>query len=402
MNITFEKSLPSGTLVCPPSKSYAHRALICGAFSKKSIIRNLSFSEDIKATVSCLKVLGANVEYKDNTVIIGGLDKSNIKDGLVLDCNESGSTLRFFIPICLTFGKKIVLKGSKRLLERPLDEYKKLCENNGFLFETNSDCVIVCGNLKNGEYIINSEVSSQFVTGMLLALSTIGGKSILKLSGNTESKPYINMTVDTLNRFGIKTENADNQIGISGLNETKSIDYTVEGDCSNGAYIECFNFINGSVNVEGINPKTIQGDYVYKKMFADIQNGIKSFDLKDCPDLGPIMFAVSCLFGGAEFKGTKRLKYKECDRSMAMKEELEKFGVKVYVSNDSVLINSVNIHKPNVPILSHNDHRIVMALSLLCAKYGGTISGAEAVNKSYPDFFSEISKIKVRFKQNDA
>ena len=402
MNITFKESLPCGSVTAPPSKSYAHRALICAAFSKRGVIKNVSLNEDIKATLSCLKTLGADAKYYDGTVTVGGLNKDNIKDNLILDCNESGSTLRFFIPICLTLRKKIVLKGSKRLLERPLDEYKKLCENNGFLFECTSDAVTLCGDMKSGDYEVSSSVSSQFVSGMLLALSAIEGKSTIRLIGNTESRPYIDMTLDMLNRFGVETDFKENQIEILGRKVTKSIEYTVEGDCTNAAYIEAFKFLNNDIAVDGINPKTIQGDVVYKKMFDGLLNGVRNFDLRDCPDLAPVMFSASCFFGGAKFFGTDRLKYKECDRSLAMKEELSKFGVTVNIGDDIVSVDAKDIHIPEEPLVSHNDHRIVMALSLLCAKYGGTVYGIEAVAKSYPDFFDEISKLKVRYTKDDA
>ena len=399
MNAEIKKSAPKGVLSAPPSKSFSHRSLILGAFSEKSIIRNLAFSDDINATLSCLQALGAKVKKGENYVLLGGLNLKNIKDGTLLSCRESGSTLRFLIPVCLLTGKKITLCGTEKLLSRPLDEYEKICREKGFLFEKEEKSLTVCGRLTPGEYILKSDLSSQFVTGMLLALSLIDAKSQITLSGETESRPYIDITLKCLRDFHVDACLSGNKITVIGKDKPENTDYTVEADASNAAYLEAFSFL-GDVSVSGVSGDTVQGDIIYKDYFSGLRNGKREFNLKDCPDLAPVMFSLSCLFYGAVFYGTKRLALKESDRVSAMEKELKKFGVRFCKDEDSVRIFAENLTPPSEPLDGHNDHRIVMALSLLCAKFGGTVLGAEAVNKSFPDFFERISQIGIGVNKN--
>ncbi|MCQ2454894.1 MAG: 3-phosphoshikimate 1-carboxyvinyltransferase [Clostridia bacterium] len=397
MLIEFKRSIANGKITAPPSKSYAHRALICAAFSDNSKIYNLELSDDIKATIACLKKLGSKIDFINDGVSVKGIDINKTEDMTEIDCNESGSTLRFLIPICLTFGKKIIIKCSKRLAERPLDEYENLCKDNGFLFSKNGSNITVCGNLSAGNYKICGSVSSQFISGMLLALSVIDGKSVLEVIGKSESKPYIDITLDVLKNFGVFVDKEHKKFTVNGNNKLKNSEFTVEGDCSNSAYIEAFSFLGGNVYVNGINNSTVQGDIIYKRYFKQLLSGTKVFELEDFPDLAPIMFSLSCFCNGAIFNGIKRLKFKESDRANTMKTELEKFGVKIEISDNSLSVDASKIHSPNSILQSHNDHRIVMALSLLCAKFGGKIEGAEAVNKSYPSFFEQLGKLGVKF-----
>lgn len=398
MDIEIKKNRPKGAVSAPPSKSFAHRSLILGAFSEKSRINNISFSKDIEATLSCLRILGADIEKGDGFVRIGGLSKEKVKDDPVLDCFESGSTLRFLIPVCLLTGRKITLCGTEKLLSRPLDEYKKLCEEKGFLFEKTDKSVTVRGQLKAGKYSLRADASSQFITGMLLALSLESGKSEIDLKGKVESRPYIEMTVKTMRDFGVDVDFEGDKITLIGIGKTKNTDYTVEADASNAAYLEAFGFL-GDIKVSGVNEDTVQGDIIYKKYFKELKGGKREFDLKDCPDLAPCLFAACCLFGGAQFSGTRRLKFKESDRAAAMKEELLKFGAELIIEEDRVGIIAGRLSPPGESLNGHNDHRIVMALSLLCAKFGGRIEGAEAVSKSFPDFFGKIEELGIEVKK---
>ncbi len=399
MIIEIKKSVPKGVLNAPPSKSFSHRSLILGAFSKNSVIKNIAFSDDIKATLSCLQTLGAKVKKGENDVFLGGLNIKSVKDGVILNCFESGSTLRFLIPVCLLTGKRITFCGTERLLSRPLDEYERICLENGFLFEKSKKSLTVCGRLNPGGYTLKSDTSSQFVTGMMLALSLMDAKSNIALSGEIESRPYIDITAKCLRDFGINAEFSDGTITVLGKGIPESAEYTVEADASNAAYLEAFSFL-GDVSVSGVDSGTVQGDIIYKDYFSGLRDGKREFDLKDCPDLAPVMFAASCLFGGARFYGTKRLALKESDRVFAMEKELNKFGVRFYKDEDSVRIFAENLNPPSEPLSGHNDHRIVMALSLLCAKFAGIITGAEAVNKSFPDFFEKISEIGIGVNKN--
>ncbi|MCQ2450840.1 MAG: hypothetical protein MJ080_02545 [Clostridia bacterium] len=398
MEITVKKSIPKGIISAPPSKSIAHRALILGAFSKSSIIENIEFSEDIKATIGCLKALGANVVCEKNYVKIGGLNLNNIKDNVVLFANESGSTLRFLIPVCLLSGKKITFKGTKKLISRPLDEYEKICKENGFLFEIGEDFVTVCGNPEINKISVSAQISSQFVTGFLLAFSLFSGEKTVEIKGEIGSKPYIDITLDVLNFFGVNTDFDGKTVKISG-GKIKNTKYFVEADASNGAYLCGFDFL-GEVGIENLNTETKQGDIEFLNMFEELRQGKREFNLKNHPDLAPLMFVLCCFFGKCEFIGTNRLKYKESDRVLAMKEELNKFNVELKDFGDRVIIDPSKINAPSVKLSSHNDHRIVMALCILCAKFGGEIENCEAVNKSFPDYFCKLREIGVEFSPN--
>lgn len=395
MTTRIEKSRAVGSVTAPPSKSMAHRLLICGALSESSIVNNVAFSNDINATLGCLKVLGANVKINKDTVEIGGLNPFDIKDGLSLDCNESGSTLRFLLPLCLLSGKRITLTGAKRLFERPLSVYEEICKENGFEFCLESDKVTVCGKLESGVYRVRGDISSQFITGLLFALSCIDGESTIEIIGESESVSYIDMTVSAMDYFGVNIEKISNGYRIKQGNKYKSNTVCVEGDYSNAAFLLGFNMLGGSVNVLELNKNTAQGDSVCIDIYRDMCNGKREFDLSDCPDLAPVLFAISAVKGGATFTGTRRLAIKESDRAAAMQSELAKFGVKVGLQENSVTVYGSELKTPTEPLCAHNDHRIVMALALLCTLTGGEIEGSQAVAKSYPDFFTVISSLGI-------
>ena len=396
MNVTIEKSKAVGTVNAPPSKSVSHRALICGALSGEATINNIAYSEDVLATLGCLEALGANVEKGTNFVKFGRLDLNDIPDNINLFCNESGSTLRFFIPLCLLKGKRIVLSGSERLFERPLSIYENICKEQGIEYIKNSTSLSVCGMLKAGEYTVPGNISSQFITGLLFALPMLEKDSKLIIEGNLESSSYIDLTLDVMKDFGVEIQRQDNVFYIKGGQQYEKKDYTVEGDCSNAAFLEAFNYLGGQVEVNGIAKDTLQGDRVYLEMYKDLKAGKKMFDITNTPDLAPVMFAMAAYFGGAEFNGTSRLKIKESDRAEVMAQELLKFGIDVDVFENSVLIKNGEIKCPSSVLKGHNDHRIVMALSLLCSVTGGTIEGAEAIKKSFPDYFEVIKELGIK------
>ncbi len=400
MTITVNPSKAKGSVIAPPSKSMAHRALICGALTEKSIIKNIAFSKDIEATISCLEVLGAKVRVESDTVEIGGLKIGKIKDGTTLNCNESGSTLRFLLPLCMASGKRITLTGSPRLFERPLSIYEEIAKAQNILFKRDGTSVTVCGNLTSGKYEVAGNVSSQFISGLLFVLPLLSNQSQITVTGDFESASYIDLTLAAMRDFGIEVKREGNNFYINN-SAYKSAQYTVEGDCSNAAFLEAFNYLGGAVKVDGINPKTLQGDRVYKDIFEGLENGVRQFDLSDCPDLAPVAFAMAAVLGGAEFTGTKRLKIKESDRAEAMREELGKFGIEVVVYENSVIVKNGQIKKPCVPLDSHNDHRIAMAVTLLLTLTGGSLEGAEAVAKSYPDFYRKISSIGIDLNETD-
>ena len=395
MTVVLKKSKANGNVSAPPSKSMAHRYLICGAFSKKSEICGVSFSDDIKATLSCLETLGADVEINKDRVTIGGLDFGYTPQK-TLNCNESGSTLRFLIPICLLFGKEITLCGTKRLFSRSLSVYEQICKEQGIYFDLKEDSLTVCGKLKSGKYSVRGDISSQFISGLIFALSKLGSDSEIEITSKVESGSYLDLTIAALKDFGVNVERVnEHTIFIGGNNTYKSNEITVEGDYSNAAFLDAFNLFGGKVNINNLKENSSQGDRVYKELFECLNNGCPTIDISDCPDLAPVLMAVAAAKNGAVLEGTRRLKIKESDRGLAMKEELSKLGCFVLVEENIITVEKCELKTPSVPICSHNDHRIVMAMSVLLCLTGGSIEGAEAVAKSYPDFFECLKALNV-------
>ena len=401
MTVTIEKSKAQGCVAAPPSKSVGHRALICGAFSAGSTIKNLGFCDDTNATLGCLEKMGADIKINNDSVTIGGLNPfCEMKDELF--CNQSASTLRFLVPIGMLNGADTLFCGSERLMQRPMDIYVDIAKKQDINFLQNEKGITVGGRLKSGNYQIRGDISSQFVTGLMFALSNLQNDSVIEITGDFESASYVEITRDVMRMFGAEVEKSgDKTFKIKGKSQYKPIEYFVEGDYSNAAFLDAFNLLGGEVEVEGLNPQSSQGDRVYKQMFSDLKNGKRRFDLSDCPDLAPIMFSMAAAIGMVEFTGTKRLAIKESDRAECMKSELEKFGVKVDINPDGVIVYGGELKTPHATLFGHDDHRIVMALSLLCCVTGGEIEGAEAVEKSFPEFFDVLKALKVSVKKDE-
>ena len=398
MIVTIENSTAFGEITAPPSKSMAHRYLICGANTSKSVIENVDFSEDIKATINCLKALGAEVSIDGNTVTIGGMSEESKINGK-LYCGESGSTLRFLIPFCMLKNEEIVLEGTKRLFERSLSVYEEMCKAQDIKFEKTETSVRVNGKLSSGRYNVRGDISSQFISGLMMTLPLLSGESIIDIKGKSESASYLALTLKALADFGVRISKIDeNTMYVKGEQTYKNRNLSVEGDYSNAAFFDAFNLIGGNVAVTGLDEKSVQGDRVYKKIFPLLLKGCPVVDICDCPDLAPVLMALGAALKGIILTGTKRLKIKESDRSRAMAEELAKFGCKVDVEEDVVKVFPCKLQKPILPLSSHNDHRIVMAISLICTITGGRIYGAEAVRKSLPDFFQRLKKLDVNLK----
>ena len=400
MIATIEKGTAYGRVEAPPSKSVSHRYLICGALSGGSVIENVAFSEDIKATLNCLKALGADYEIDGSTVKIGGISPDKAVKSTELFCNESGSTLRFLIPLCLLFGQKITLKGTERLMSRSLAVYKDMCLSQGIEFSEDKESVTVCGKLSAGKYSVRGDVSSQFISGLMFALPLLENDSIIDITGAIESGSYLGMTVKALADFGIRISRTDEHtVFIKGNQTYKPRTLCVEGDYSNAAFLEAFNSVGGNVAVTGLKKDTCQGDAVYRKLFGKLVRGCPEIDISDCPDLAPVLMAVAAANNGVRLTGTHRLKIKESDRGKAMAEELSKFGCSVKVYENEIEVKKRGITTPTDILSGHNDHRIVMALSLLCSITGGSISGAEAVNKSFPDYFRRLASLGIKVEE---
>lgn len=397
MKVKILPSKTSGEVSAPPSKSFAHRYLIGSVLSRgKCVIKNIADSDDISATLSCIEQLGGSVTKDGNTVTVIPTNEKQIENA-VFDCKESGSTLRFFIPVVLATGaKNCTFLGSERLLARGIKEYENLFENSDVTINSDEKSIEVNGTLSAGNYEISGEVSSQYTTGMLFALSVLDGKSTLKITGNAESRAYVDMTIKVLKDFGADiAEPEKNFFEINGKGRLSPGEFTVEGDWSNTAFLIALSRLLGTISVSGLNENSVQGDRFSSVAFDALDGENAEIDLKDCPDLAPILFAYAAYKNGGKFINTRRLRVKESDRANVMAEELKKFGANVKVYENSVEIEKTQLKQPIVPLCGHNDHRIVMALSVLAAVFGAEIDGAEAVNKSYPDFFRVIKKAGV-------
>lgn len=397
MKVKILPSKTSGEVSAPPSKSFAHRYLIGSVLSRgKCVIKNIADSDDISATLSCIEQLGGSETKDGNIVTVIPTNEKQIENA-VFDCKESGSTLRFFIPVVLATGaKNCTFSGSERLLARGIKEYEKLFENSDVKIKSDEKSIEVNGTLSAGNYEISGEVSSQYTTGMLFALSVLDGKSTLKITGNAESRAYVDMTIKVLKDFGADiTETEKNFFEINGKGRLSPGEFTVEGDWSNAAFLIALSRLVGTISVSGLNENSVQGDRFCTAAFDALDGENAEIDLKDCPDLAPILFSYAAYKNGGKFINTRRLRVKESDRANVMAEELKKFGANVKVYENSVEIEKTQLKPPIVPLCGHNDHRIVMALSVLAAVFGAEIDGAEAVNKSYPDFFRVIKKAGV-------
>jgi len=377
MIATFKSCQLHGTIDAPPSKSMAHRYLIGAALSgQKSTLMGVDYSEDILASIDCLKALGATITTDKDTVVIDPRGFMQVENP-VLQCRESGSTLRFFIPLALCLGKIVTLNGSERLLERPLGVYEELCRGQGFTFEKDKNSVTLCGSLKSGNYKIRGDISSQFITGLIFALVHLGTESSIEIIPPFESRSYINLTVSALKSFGADVAFTDEYKIEIKASKMHAFSGRIEGDYSNAAFLDAFNNVGSRIHIGNLKTDSLQGDKVYADYFEKICAGTPTLDISGCPDLGPVLFALAAIKNGATFTGTDRLKAKESDRGAAMHEELSKQKLR---------------YKGEI-LDGHNDHRIVMAMSVILSKIGGSIKGAEAIKKSYPGFFEDIKQL---------
>ena len=415
-------STAHGSCVVPPSKSMAHRLLLCaGLGTGKSVVSGLDACEDVLATIDCLRALGTHVDYNPESGVatVWGSRIAARTQEAHLSCRESGSTLRFFVPLCMLSSAPAWLSGTKKLISRPLKPYEAICNERGLRFEvpaiapeeaTGSEYaeLFVQGRLSAGTYTLPGNVSSQFITGLLFALPLLSGDSSIELTTPVESRSYIDMTLQAMAMFGVRaTWRTPTCLSIPGNQEYVSLNVHVEGDYSNAAFLDAFNQLNGRVQLEGLSEYSLQGDKVYKDYFKQLNMGCPTLDLSDCPDLAPVLFVLAALKHGAHFTGTSRLALKECDRGKAMAQELAKIGVMIECGENEITVpaceNLLALHEravvgtAHVPQLcGHNDHRIVMALCVLASVTGGVIDDAQAVAKSFPGFFDVLSKLQIK------
>lgn len=395
MNITILPSLLSGTVKAPPSKSMAHRLLIAAGLARgTSEICGIADSEDVSATLDLLTALGAECRKQGDAVTIKGIDPRTALATGVPSCRECGSTLRFFIPLCLLSDREMTLSGSERLLARPLDIYEDICREQGLTFRRDTTSVTLKGPLKPGTFTLRGDVSSQFISGLLFALPLLAGDSTIRLLPPVESRSYIDMTLDALAAFGVRATWVDElTLAVPGNQVYTARADSVEGDYSNAAFFLALRALGMDVSVTDLPDVTRQGDSICETYFDTLDKGTPTLTIGDCPDLGPILMAVAAAKHGCVLTETSRLAIKESDRGAVMAEELAKFGVRIDRTADTITVHGGTLRAPTAPLSGHNDHRIVMALATLCALVGGTIEGAEAVRKSLPDYFDRMNSL---------
>lgn len=412
MKIRCTPSLLSGTVNAISSKSDAHRLLICAALSyEPTVIHCNAMSKDIAATADCLRAMGAKIKTENGTVTV---IPDKFKKKAELDCGESGSTLRFLLPVLSALGINASVNGHGRLPERPLSPLKEQMEKHGVSFKSGSKFPLCLeGKLTSGEYELAGNVSSQFISGLLFALPTLDGDSKITLVPPVESRSYLNITVGALRKFGIEIEEQNNVYIIKGNQKYRSPrEVTVDGDWSNSAFFLCAGALSESgVTVTGLNMNSPQGDRkilaVLRETGAEVTvngssvtvrknklNGI-DIDASDIPDLVPVIAATAAYCSGAtRIRNAGRLRIKECDRLAAMTAVLSGMNASVTETADGMVITGGN-NLTGGEAESYNDHRIVMAAAVLscgCEK-PIEIIGAEAVNKSYPDFFEDFNSL---------
>lgn len=404
MDVEFLPARAAGVVSAPPSKSMAHRYLIlAGCTPGKTVLRGIAESDDLCATMDCLRALGATVTRAGDTVTVEGTDMTTRRGGVVLPCRASGTTMRFLLPIALLSGSPARLVGMPELLHRPIDLYTTIYKNSNISLKIDEGGVDIVGKLRAGNYEIAGDVSSQFVSGTLLALALLPEESRVCVLPPVESRPYIQMTAQALAAFGYSvresTENVylvgGNHAGVWGGAENAARSLTVEGDFTQAAALAAFGEPEETVSVTGLSRDSAQGDSAYPAYFAALRAGNPTISLADTPDLAPTLFTLAAMQHGATFTDTRRLALKECDRAAAMAEELEKCGVTVRISGNSVAICPCQLTPPRAALDAHDDHRVAMALSLWLSRTGGVLHGAEAVGKSFPDFFDRLRALGV-------
>lgn len=403
--------IDSGNITIPPSKSLAHRAIICACLAPgRSVISNIDYSVDIRATIEGMRHLGARIKEDKDTLFIDGIETFQY-DGDVVNCHESGSTLRFFLPLFSLTGKRATFSGSKRLIERPQNVYETLFQEQGIDFVRTYPNIIIDGRLKPGELTLKGNVSSQFITGLLFALPLLEADSKIHIEPPFESRSYVDLTIQMLKRFQIIVEYEDAYtLAIKGNQQYQPTDVLVEGDYSQLVFWASLGVLNHSVETHGLDLHSLQGDKKTIDIFQSMNAGIKVLDdgyqfcpgtlngtvidLNDCPDLGPMLFALATQANGkTTFQNAGRLRIKESDRIEAMETELKKLGCSISSTFGTVTITGPVKLQGNVTLHGHNDHRIVMALSILAtiADEPITIDDAQAISKSYPGFFKDLA-----------
>ncbi|MGN0612408.1 MAG: 3-phosphoshikimate 1-carboxyvinyltransferase [Porcipelethomonas sp.] len=399
MDIKIKPSKLRGTVEIPSSKSMTHRLLICAALSEgSSLISGVSFSKDIYATIDALKAAGADITVTGSSVRVKGIDRS--AETAVIDCCESGSTLRFMIPVTCALGIEAEYHGQGRLPQRPITPYIRELGKKNITFEYNNTMPFTAkGQLSSGIFELEGDISSQFITGLMFALPLLDGDSEIVLTSPLESKPYADMTVSCLEKFGVIITETERGYFIKGGQKYTASDMTVEGDYSQAAFFYVANVLGNEVKINNLDPDSCQGDKKIVEITEKLcynENGPDGFSVNaaDIPDLVPVLGVLGTYCGGSSvISGAKRLKIKESDRLKATSEALNALGGNIEVTGDGLIIHHAVLSGGTAD--SCGDHRIAMsaAIAATVCKEPVIIKNAESVEKSYPDFFDDYRNL---------
>lgn len=413
MDLIFYPSTLKGSVIVPPSKSITHRHLICAALSKKkSIIHNPLISDDTLATIDVLKQLGAKFKFYNDKIVVKGCGIPKVKER-TLTILESATTLRILLPILVLFSSKITINSTKRLIDRI--HTSDLLDLRGLDFQRKDHSIIITGNLTDKEIELSGKITTQLISGVLLALPYLEDTS-LSIHHTDFENPYLELTLDAMRKFGILYEITDNKIRVEKNSKYISRESYIEGDFSNGAVWLVAGCFHRDLKISGLNMESFQGDRKiidYLKLmgieFSYIDNvfSYKSGELAsttinvdETPDLAPILVAVASVASGTIIiEGTSKLKYKESNRKKAISEVVNLLGGNVNLEGDKIIITGRSKFKGATELSAYNDHRIVMASAILAsiAREPVVLRDFQVVNKSYPNFFIDLANVGAKF-----
>ena len=392
MDLRITPAKLAGSVEVPPSKSVAHRMIIAAALAKgTSVIDRLYPSVDILTTLDAVKALGAQVEYSEGKAVITGIEEAPKE--AVIDCRESGSTLRFMIPVAAALGVKTTFLGRANLPKRPITPYLEELPRHGIEFDYNNTMPFtISGRLTGGEFRVDGGISSQFITGLLLALPLTGEESWVRLTSHLQSKPYVDITIGAMKDFGCQARQEEWGYSLKAGQSYVPFNGAVEGDHSQGAFFKVANSLGSQVDIQGLNVNSFQGDKKIIEICEEIVYN-KSGMVLDCSDIPDLVPVLSVLFSFCEGKSSitnvARLRIKESDRLAAMEEDLNRLGGKVKAFEDRLEIEGVDMLEGGAQVDCFVDHRIAMSMAIAATRCKKPIvlRGAECVSKSYPDFW---------------
>lgn len=394
--ITIYPSMLQGELIAPPSKSVAHRAIICATVSQGDcLINNVKLSDDIEATINGMKAMGSKIEIIDNKLFVRRCVRN---EEATINCRESGSTMRFLIPLAAAMGMTATFTGEGRLPERTIAIYENILNDKGLFIKSRGGYLPleIKGRLKGGIVELRGDISSQFVSGLLMAAPLMEEGLEIVLTTELQSAPYVDITIDIMKKFGVSVERTDKGYKVPEDSTYESTDYTIEGDFSQASFWLVANALGSDITVKGLNENTVQGD----REIIDIINRLREEDdviinAMNIPDLVPIICVLAGLRKGkTTITDADRLRLKESDRLESTAAMLNVLGADYQLGFDGFVINGVEQYEGGT-INSYNDHRIAMAAAIASTRCRQPVKilDCDSVNKSYPNFYDEFVRL---------